>query len=185
MKYRKKKEKITIKDFLVKMKYSRSYISNDILNLDRPAYILDRKVPDNLNEITFGQLCQLRHISSDQELIYMPLYILFNIRREIAEKCDAITALAFANWISKEVSRINKTFNSIQVKPTKEEIRAGIEKLNFGEFGIVDYYARRMGIQDHNTVMSLPWKRIFKCMEMDTKTNEYKKTLQKIIYSKK
>ena len=64
--------------------------------------------------------------------------------------------------------------------PTAEEIRAGINKMNFGVFGMIDWYARRMGITDHEEVMSVPWVRVYKCLDMDSQTNEYHKRLTKI-----
>jgi len=42
-----------------------------------------------------------------------------------------------------------------------------VDKLSFGLFGLVDYYATRMGITDHEQVESVPWVRVYKCLDMD------------------
>ncbi len=46
---------------------------------------------------------------------------------------------------NQEVERITKLFETTSVVPTPEERRAGVDKLSFGLFGLVDYYATRMG----------------------------------------
>ena len=86
----------------------------------------------------------------------------------------------FVGWVVSEVERINKLFDKIQAKPTAKEQRAGVERLDFGLFGMIDWYARRMGIQNHDEVFQVPWARIYKCMDMDAKTRDYERRLQEI-----
>lgn len=87
----------------------------------------------------------------------------------------------FVGWVSGEVERINKIFESTNTKPTAREKKAGIEQLNFGLFGMLDWYAKRMGIQDHDQVLSTPWLRIYKCIDMDNKRNQYERRYQEIM----
>ena len=47
-------------------------------------------------------------------------------------------------------------------------------------FGLVDWYAKRMGIQNHDEVMDVCWMRVYKCMDMDTKTQEFNRRLAEI-----
>lgn len=79
---------------------------------------------------------------------------------------------ALIRFVSAECRRIGKVFESIRRPFTDEEKNAGIESLNFGIFGVSDWYCQRMGITDHNEAKKVPWVRVFKCMEMDTKTRE-------------
>jgi hypothetical protein len=57
---------------------------------------------------------------------------------------------------------------------------AGIEKLNFGMFGLADWYARRMGISDHDEAFNTPWLRIWQCRKNDIEEAEYRDNLQRI-----
>ena len=84
-------------------------------------------------------------------------------------------------WVAREVERINKLFASASVPPTPEEKKAGYDRLNFGLFGLVDYYALRMGITDHEAVERVPWVRVYKCMDMDARRMVVERRLRKIL----
>ena len=75
-------------------------------------------------------------------------------------------------------------FADINRKPNADEIAAGVESLKYGAFGVVDWYARRMGISDHDDVMSVKWFRIYECMRIDTETREYERRLRDILAQK-
>ena len=78
------------------------------------------------------------------------------------------------------MQKINKLFDSVKSKPTKEEERAGIENLKFGVFGLIDWYALRMGITDHEEVTKVTWGRVYKCLEMDNKKRDFEKRLAEV-----
>ena len=71
-----------------------------------------------------------------------------------------------------------------KIVPTPEERRAGVDKLSFGLFGLVDYYATRMGITDHEQVESVPWVRVYKCLDMDAEKIRYERRLREIYQNK-
>ena len=100
--------------------------------------------------------------------IYLNLYL---------QERPRISRLDFEGVKSSERTEL---IDKIKIKPENEEIRAGITRLNFGIFGMIDWYALRMGITDHEEVMNVPWGRIYKCMEIDNKTMEFRKNLNKI-----
>ena len=83
-------------------------------------------------------------------------------------------------WVITEVDRINKLFSSTSVKPTKEEKQAGVEKLSFGMFGMIDHYALRMGIANHEDVEKVPWIRIYKCLDIDSEKAKFQRRLQDV-----
>jgi hypothetical protein len=60
-------------------------------------------------------------------------------------------------------------------------MRAGIDRLNFGVFGLIDWYARRMGITDHDEVLKVPVLRVYQCLKMDKEQQEYENRLAKVI----
>ena len=64
---------------------------------------------------------------------------------------------------------------------TSEQMRAGIDRLNFGVFGLIDWYARRMGITDHDEVLKVPVLRVYQCLKMDKEQQEYENRLAKVI----
>lgn len=177
---------MTIQEFIVLINHTNDVrkVSEDIQQLPKPKRILDFEVPENLNDITFGQLIELQKMSNDSDVIYTPSMVLFGIDAAKVSTVSADNVLGLGTWVASEINRINELFNSISNKPSAEEVRAGIHDLNFGEFGVVDYYAQRMGIADHEQVMNVPWLRIYMCMNMDAKKAEYTKRLREI-YNKK
>lgn len=177
---------MTIQEFVVLINHTNDAqgVLEDIQQLPKPERILGFDIPENLNEITFGQLCELQKMLNDPDVIFTPPKVLFGINADKVNEMIADDVLGLGVWVVSEVNRINELFNNIPHKPSAEEIRAGIHDLNFGEFGVVDYYAQRMGIADHEQVMSVPWLRIYMCMNMDAKKAEYTKRLRDI-YNKK
>jgi hypothetical protein len=149
-----------------------------------PLAIAGKPIPKNLNELTFGQLIQMQSISNAEEMILTPLQILMNIPQERALKLKAYDVIRFMLFVQKELTRIGKLFAAIRYKPSQEEIQAGINQINNGLFGTIDWYARRMHITNHEEVEAVPWLRVYKCMEMDNKNALYEKKLREI-YSKK
>jgi hypothetical protein len=83
--------------------------------------------------------------------------------------------------IQSEMERIGKLFQALNTDKTSDEINAGIDRLNFGAFGLVDWYAQRMGIVDHEEVFNTPWARIYQCAKIDHEQGEFEKRYRKII----
>lgn len=100
-------------------------------------------------------------------------------------RADATEILGFVYWVAKEVKRINKLFASTNVPPTPEERQAGVDRLNFGFFGLVDYYAQRMGISNHEEVECVPWIRVYKCLDMDAKRVMFERRLRNVLNKKR
>jgi hypothetical protein len=94
-------------------------------------------------------------------------------------KAPAIEMLGLRNMVVSEQERIAGLFQSLSREPEAAEIMAGIDKMNFGMFGLADWYARRMGINNHDDAFNTPWVRIWQCRKNDIEENEYQKRLQK------
>ena len=97
------------------------------------------------------------------------------VMKESAER-----VLWFVYFCNKEVERINKLFEAIKPHFDSEEKQAGVDRLKFGSFGILDWYARRMRITDQNEVRNVPWVRIYKCMKNDNELREYDRRLREV-----
>ena len=85
----------------------------------------------------------------------------------------------YKSFVTKELEKINKLFTSIKQTYSKEEEAAGIRELDFGSFGVLDWYARRMGIPNQNDVRDVAWVRIYQCMKNDNMQSEFERRLHK------
>lgn len=151
--------------------------------LSKPRYVGDKIVPNDLNDLTFGQVVELQGIQEVNSMFIVPLRVILGMSTDEVMQSSATEVVRFAAWAAREMERINKLFASTNRKPTDKERKAGIESLRFGIFGTVDYYAQRMGIKDHEEVMSVPWMRVYKCLQIDSEKAKYELRLRKVYES--
>ncbi len=143
----------------------------------RPLFVGDVSTPEDLNELTIGQIISLSSTNGN-EPFYHICDIILGIKPKEVDKARAIDVVRFVGWVFSEVKKINKLFESTSVKPTQDEEKAGIKKLNFGLFGMLDWYAKRMGYVNHDDVLDVGWMRIYKCLDMDAKNTMFQRKLQ-------
>ena len=144
-----------------------------------PARIGGKRAPQDLNDITLGQLVQLESIGAEKGVFCAIAVVLLGKDEDWAMKAPAIEMLGLRNMVVSEQERIAGLFQSLSREPEAAEIMAGIDKMNFGMFGLADWYARRMGISNHDEAFNTPWVRIWQCRKNDIEENEYQKRLQK------
>lgn len=163
--------------------------NNEALNkADKPKYIFGKEVPADLKLITFGQYSDLCDVFSGEQgfdTIEEVARILFEATDEEIAEASVFDLWGLANFAAKEIGSINKLFSEIKMDYTPEEKRAGIDRLQFGTFGILDWYARRMGIHDQNEVNKEKWVRIYQCMKNDMEEALFQRRLQKEYEPKK
>ena len=149
-------------------------------HLSRPASVCGKETPENLNLISYGQLDDLHDAPEGVEAIVNCCKVILGADEEsvMQERADRI--LAFVSFCNKEVERINSLFATIRPDFDPEEKMAGIDKLKFGSFGVLDWYSRRMGIVDQDEVRDIPWVRIWRCMKNDNETYKYEKRLRAV-----
>ena len=148
-------------------------------DFERPNYVGEKECPQNLNTLTIGQLIEMtgdRGADCDYRIVKTVL----DYDKAETDACRAVEVVAFLSWVSREVKKISGLFEKIHSKPTAKERQAGVEKLNFGLFGMLDWFAKRMGITNHDDVLTVPWIRIYKCMDMDNQVNQYERRLNDI-----
>ena len=92
---------------------------------------------------------------------------------------DVNDVFGFLSFVKEELERINKLFGDIKQTYSKEEEAAGVRDLDFGSFGVLDWYARRMGITNQNDVRDVAWVRIYQCMKNDNMQSEFERRLHK------
>ena len=175
-----------LKDFLIVSGYATDDgFQEKLQHAKRPLKVGGVETPSTLNDITMGELMQLQGISSEQDMMLVPCRVLLGLDERKVMNSEAYDVLAFVFWTAREVERINRLFASTNVPPTPEEKQAGADKMNFGMFGLVDYYAQRMGITDHEAVEHVPWVRVYKCFDMDAQRARMERRLRKILERRK
>ena len=141
-------------------------------------------VPQDLQMVSFGLLTRLQNAPKDNDYLKTCcalVSVLTGMPSARVASRPAIEVLGIVNMVQSEMERIGKLFQALNTEKSSEEIGAGIERLNFGAFGIVDWYAKRMGIIDHEDVFETPWARIYQCMKIDYEQGEFEKRYRKII----
>lgn len=151
-----------------------------MVSLPRPMTVCGREVPKDLNLITYGQLDDLHDTPHGSAAIVNCCTVILGVTEGEVMDEQADRVFWFASFCNKEVERINKLFSGIRTDYEPEERMAGIDKLKFGSFGVLDWYARRMGITDQNEVRSVPWVRIYQCMKNDNEQGRYEKRLREV-----
>lgn len=149
-----------------------------------PKALCGKQVPDNLNMLTYGELDDMQTAASTDTPIEETAKILLKIEPQELQEADVNDVFGFANFVTSEIKRINRMFATIKASYSQEEKAAGVESLNFGAFGVLDWYAQRMHIANQNDVRDIAWVRIFQCMKNDNDKNEFQRRLYQI-YSKK
>ena len=173
--------------FVALMPYMTSESIQSLVLIDVPDTFNRKPVPKNLQLATFGMLTRLQTAPKDNDYLKTCcalVSVFTGMRPERVASRPAIEVLGIVNMLQREMERIGKLFQSLNADKTSEEVNAGIDKLNFGAFGIADWYAKRMGIVDHEEVFAIPWARIFQCMKIDFENNEFEKRYRKIVEQK-
>lgn len=176
-------EKCTYKDFLTLFPFCNKDLQDELLGRLRkqkkPFSLCGKELPGNLNSISYGMLDDLRTASTTEDPIGGCAEVLLGIDSYKLVTADVNDVFGFAAFVTKELEKINKLFSEIKQTYSKEEEAAGIHELDFGSFGVLDWYARRMGISNQNDVRDVAWVRIYKCMKNDNMQSEFERRLHK------
>lgn len=170
--------------FVMLMPYMTSDTIKSLVLIPPPKKFYKKDVPDSLQMVTFGMLTQLQNAPKDNDYLRTCCALvstLTGVDERIVASRRAYDVLGIVNMIQSEMERIGKLFQSLQTDHTSDEQAAGIDRLEFGTFGIADWYAKRMGIIDHEEVFATPWARIFQCMKIDHEQGEFEKRYRKIL----
>ena len=154
--------------------------------LRRPAMLCGVPVPEDLGTASYGMIADLGNLGEGNEAqtILDICRIVLGVDEAAVYRESADAVLGFVNFVNGEMEKINKLFESVSITPTPEEERAGVQDLSFGTFGVMDWYARRMGIKNHDEVRKVYWSIVFRCLQMDNETALYERRLNKIYAEK-
>ena len=153
---------------------------NALKEIACPARVGRVAAPQDLNDITLGQLIQLDTKAAEKGVFVAIAEVLLDKDETWAMRAPAFEMLGLRNMVVAEQDRIAGLFASLTRDHTAAEIMAGIEQLNFGMFGLADWYARRMGISDHDDAFNTPWLRIWQCRKNDIEEADYRERYQRI-----
>ena len=170
--------------FVALMPYMTSESIQSLVLIEPPTTFNRKQIPKDLQLETFGMLTRLQTAPKDNDYLKTCcalVSVFTGMAPERVASRPAIEVLGIVNMLQREMERIGKLFQSLNSDKSAEEVNAGIDKLNFGAFGIADWYAKRMGIVDHEEVFAIPWARIYQCMKIDFENNEFEKRYRKII----
>lgn len=155
-----------------------------LLLLGKPRKVCGKVLPDDLNGISIGELFALQGAVKTENtatIVCECARVLLGVTPNKVLRSRADEALGFMLWVLRELERIALLWKSATPPPSAEAIQAGVEMLDFGEFGTIDWYAQRMHIADHDKVMELPWVRIYKCLDIDNKKAQFQERYREII----
>lgn len=176
-------DECSYKDFLVMLPCCAEKVQKDLLERlnaqSRPSFLCGIEVPKNLNALSYGTLDDLRSATATEDPISECVRILLDISSVDLMNADVNDVFGFLSFVKEELERINKLFGDIKQTYSKEEEAAGVRDLDFGSFGVLDWYARRMGITNQNDVRDVAWVRIYQCMKNDNMQSEFERRLHK------
>lgn len=180
------KRQYTYREFLQLLPYCteehRRELIDQVRKARKPMFFAGIETPESLNLVTYGLLDDLANISNSNladPIAYAIVRIMGCDESKVYES-NVFDVFGMSEWITREVERINKLFATIAPKYSNEQIAAGVKRLDFGSFGVLDWYAKRQGISDQNEVRDVAWVRIFTCMKNDNEMAEYQKRLNEI-----
>ena len=157
-----------------------------IAALDNISYngrIGDTVTCTDLSGITYGQRIKLSEIN-DKNVLLLPVEVLIGQSPEWVIKQKIAELYPFCRMVVKELERIAKRDEkTFRYTPTADENKAGIDRLNFGFFGVLDKIAKRMSVS-HAEVEKMPELRVYAMLKIDFETAQYESRLHKQITDK-
>lgn len=180
---KRKKKRTSFREYLFLKSFNliKSPTDKELEQLKRPEKLCGRFTQPSLNSLTMGQLAEI--INTEDTVKIIQVITGLSEREIMAEPYERV--VGYIHFVTAELKRIADLFKQLEINYSNEELQAGVKNLNFGIFGTIDWYARRMGITDHNEVMKIRWIRIWQCAINDSKAQNYEKRYRDIINKRK
>lgn len=183
-----KRIKRTFKQFIERLKlFDQTQVAKFIEQQPRPKKILWKDVPENLNRATMGEINAISLVKDELKMLTETTIDILHIPkwqqpiwRYLVVRINYDKACGWINFITKESKRINKLWESIKVTPEEDDIKAGVGQLNFGLFGMIDAFAKRMGITNHDDVLKVGWITIWQCSKIDNEMIKFERRRRKV-----
>ena len=156
---------------------------NECRKLTVPKEIGKFSIPENLETITYGQRLDLSDIKPE-DFLFTPLRILTGAKLEeilLLKACDVIRVTFHVIDQLQELNKRDEKY--LKYEPSKEELKAGLLKMNHGVFGVIDNIARRMRIT-HDQVLDLSQQKVFMMLKIDIDNANYARNLRTVLTDK-
>lgn len=178
----KKQKQMTFKTYamLKRLGLIAKYSEEELKQAPCPETVCGYKVPKDLNGLTMDQLTDLMEIKEGNEL--ESVRVILGVDPNELLSRPALEVIGLVNFIQSELHRIAELFKQLKPHYTQEEKQAGVEDLDFGIFGTIDWYARRMGITDHEEVLKVKWIKVWNCALIDKQNHDYERRYRDIVY---
>lgn len=147
-----------------------------LAGLPKPRQMFGRYLPDDLNSMKMGTLVEIMECRDEMKL----LCTIYNVTRSEIMTSEARSVIGLIRWTSEQIKSITALFGALEREYTAEELMAGAETMKGDIFTTIDWYARRMGITNHDDVLRVPWITIWRCARDDGQKEEYKHRLNQI-----
>lgn len=173
--------------FVALMPYMTEESIKSLVLIPTPKQFGKKAVPQDLQMVNFGMLVKLQQAPKDNDYLKTCcslVSVLTGVPADIVASRRTYDVLGIVNMIQSEMARIGRLFKNLQGEKSNEELMAGVDRLDFGAFGLVDWYAKRMGIIDHEDVFNTPWARIYQCAKIDHENAEFDKRYRDILYKR-
>lgn len=145
-----------------------------------PAKVCGVRVPQNLNDLSYGDLVEVQSILSlpiERALIAI-VSRFTNCPEALVPRMDYRDVWGVFDMVCNEVERIGELFKECEVKPSSQELRANPPVGDW--FSMVDWFAQRMGYRDHNEAIAVKWQYYYKCAKIDAEKNKYERRLMEV-----
>ncbi len=162
-----------------------------------PKRIAWHRAPKDLNGITLAQLIALWSIPDERSILSDSLAAVFGYHerprrcarkewrmRRRARRVRIGKAAGWCNFIQAELLRIKEMWSRCDIPIDALDRQAGADRLNFGFFSIIDAYAQRQGIIDHDDVLKVKWIKVWQSLLKDAETYQFKKRRDQLIEMK-
>lgn len=177
----KKRPRYTMADLLVLNDVVSESFKETLSNAERPAKLYGKVVPETLNGLTYGQLIELQEATDPITQIAACANAVLGVNdMNVIMAEDGVASFGFLLWIKRELERINGLFKELEYQPTPEEVQAGYYSLRGGRFATLDWYARRMGITNHDDVLAVSWLIYYECKRIDHEQFLFQRRVQDI-----
>lgn len=150
----------------------------------RPERLGGKRVPETFNDLTLGDLAELWSIRDQTDLLFRAPKVVLGLTEKQVLRSRTTDLIGFLNFTGAELKRIADMWEQCSNPPTPEQMEAGVRDLDFGAFGIIDSWARRMHIPDHDQAAQTNWLVVWQCMKNDARTAAYERRLQAVINRK-
>lgn len=151
--------------------WNKEELIEQIKQAPKPEKVGEVVLPADLNDLTFGQLIMLLSCSEEEAFIKCACE-LFKI--ENPEEQSAEQMWGFLMWVQTQAVEAAKLFNACHIEPTPEEVQAGANKMSFGWFGLIDWFALRMHIT-HEQAENTDWLVVLQSLRIDTEKQRYER----------